>query len=336
METVWHDGISLIQAIQHLGQWLKPFMLCFSFFGTEYFYLLIMPALLWCVDAKLGMRLGILFLLSASVNNMLKFVFHAPRPFWLNRGVSQGEFEGSFGIPSGHAQNSLVVWGFLSRVERKRRLWPGALALVLMIGLSRLYLGVHFPTDVFGGWLFGSILLWIFLRCEAPAINWLRRCSLAQQVGIALLGSLSLIALSCVAMALLRDWHLPLLWAKNMVLDAPQHHVPPILTPEGAVRPAGALFGLASGIAWLGAHGGYDAHGTRNQKIIRYLVGLLGVVIIWFGLGAIFPRGETLLAYIALYGRYALLGLWIAALAPSVFIYLRLAQRAPVDRRLGD
>ncbi|MBV9467811.1 MAG: phosphatase PAP2 family protein, partial [Abitibacteriaceae bacterium] len=164
METVWQSGIRIIIFLQSVGHWPRPLMLFFSFLGTEYFYLLIMPALLWCVDARLGVRLGILFLLSASFNSILKLVFHAPRPFWLERKAGGFEFESSFGIPSGHAQNSMAVWGFLAAKQRVGKVW--AAVIIFLIGLSRLYLGVHFPTDVLAGWVIGGALLWAFLRYE--------------------------------------------------------------------------------------------------------------------------------------------------------------------------
>ena len=51
---------------------------------------------------------------------------------------------------------------------------------------------------------------------------------------------------------------------------------------------------------------------------------MVGVLIFWYGLGAIFPREATLLSYSLRYFRYVLVGLWISALAPLTFQRLRL------------
>lgn len=75
------------------------------------------------------------------------------------------EINASF--PSGHAAMSTVIYLMLAalllqtiREQRLRRLiWTIAIALPVAIGLSRLYLGVHWPTDIMGGWLFGT--LWV-------------------------------------------------------------------------------------------------------------------------------------------------------------------------------
>jgi hypothetical protein len=86
------------------------------------------------------------------------------------------------------------------------------------------------------------------------------------------------------------------------------------------------FFGLAVGAIWLEMGRGFDATGPIWQRSVRFVLGVLGVFLIWYGLGAIFPRGEYLLAYILRYLRYALIGLWVSALAPLIFIRIKLAQ----------
>jgi hypothetical protein len=75
----------------------------------------------------------------------------------------------------------------------------------------------------------------------------------------------------------------------------------------------------------MNTRGGFSAHGTVNQRALRYVVGVLGVGVLWFGLGAVFPRGDELLPYILRFARYSLVGLWVSAGAPWLFIKLRLA-----------
>jgi hypothetical protein len=64
-----------------------------------------------------------------------------------------------------------------------------------------------------------------------------------------------------------------------------------------------------------------------RQRLLRYPIGLVGVLIFWYGLGLVFPRGDDWLAYTLRYIRYALIGVWITALAPLLFMRLGLAKR---------
>lgn len=95
------------------------------------------------------------------LNLTLKLFFKRVRPdLW-----SLLVVEKSYSFPSGHAMISmalaltLIVWAFNSRAR-----WAAIIAgiiYVLSVGFSRLYLGVHYPTDVLGGWIMSAV--WVFL-----------------------------------------------------------------------------------------------------------------------------------------------------------------------------
>lgn len=97
------------------------------------------------------------------LSTILKFTFHRARP------LTAAEFmtHPSYSFPSGHAMNSMITYGFLAflllaRVqELSRRLLIILVALIVIgaIGFSRVYLGVHFVSDVVGGWLAGTAWL---------------------------------------------------------------------------------------------------------------------------------------------------------------------------------
>lgn len=95
---------------------------------------------------------------------VLKSVVHRDRPAY-GTGVLVGH---SYSFPSGHAMGSLIGYGMLAFVLARhwhprapwRRVAAGAAALlVLAVGVSRLYLGVHYPSDVLGGWAAGAAWL---------------------------------------------------------------------------------------------------------------------------------------------------------------------------------
>jgi undecaprenyl-diphosphatase len=97
------------------------------------------------------------------MDQVLKRVFHRPRPAWdLPILIARG-----WSFPSGHAMGSLVAYGMLvylivrtmGHARRRLALAGCALVLVLLIGLSRMYLGVHYFSDVVAGYAAGTVWL---------------------------------------------------------------------------------------------------------------------------------------------------------------------------------
>jgi membrane-associated phospholipid phosphatase len=325
MEALWNAEIDTILWLQSLGVWLATPMRLISLFGDEMFFLLLLPVLYWSISAPLGIRAGVMLLLSADLNYLLKVVFHSPRPYWYSRRVAALSIDMTFGLPSGHAQNAAAIWGLLATLVRRRWVWAVALALILAIGLSRIYLGLHFPSDVLAGWLIGAALVWAFVRWEGAVAARLRQIGLRWQIGLALAGSLALVALGPLLPALWGGWRMPEAWAQDVAAIPGATPLQPFAM-DSAFSGAGALFGLASGAAWLYQRGWFSAAGPAWERLARYPIGVVGVVIFWYVLGVLFPRGDTLLAYCLRYLRYALAGLWIGGLAPALFIRLHLAE----------
>jgi membrane-associated phospholipid phosphatase len=317
-------NIALILAIQNLGAWLEIPMHFFSFLGTENIYLLILPVLYWCVDANFGLRIGVILFFSGAVNETLKLAFHSPRPYWVSSQVKALAAESSFGIPSRHSQNAISVWGTLASHIGKTWVWAVAILVTFLIGFSRLYLGVHFGEDVFSGWLIGALILFLILRLWDFVSNWVIQKSFAQQAVLAFVVSLTIILLGAFFVQGLRGFSLPVEWITNAarvsdVLPAP-------ISLSRVITSVAAFFGLVLGAIWMREMGGFQTSGPVEKRALRYLVGLVGVVILWNGLGEIFPREEALLSYILRFIHYTLLGLWISGGAPWLFLRFNLAE----------
>jgi membrane-associated phospholipid phosphatase len=319
--------IQLIQWLQALGDWLTAPMEYLSLTGAEQFYLLIAPAIYWCWDTTLGLQTGLFLMLNANINAYLKILLQTARPFWISTSVKHLAFESSFGLPSGHAQNSTVFWGTVAAYFRKSWLWALLVVLIFFVGISRLYLAVHFPHDVLFGWLVGIIVLWLFLRISAPVTAWIKQRTLSAQILIILAFSLCLILVGFLSRLAVSDFELPPEWVANAASSFPEEDPINPLDISGIVSNAGAFFGLAAGACWLRSLGGFNVSGSAAQRFGRYVLGALGVFILWFGLGEVFPRGETWLPFLLRFLRYGLVGLWVTALAPLLFIRIRLANR---------
>ncbi|MFH1523690.1 MAG: phosphatase PAP2 family protein [Chloroflexota bacterium] len=321
MQPILDFGVRLIVALQGFGNWLELPMKFFSFMGTEEFFMVVLPALYWCLDSSLGIRVAVILMISGAFNDALKMAFHGTRPYWYSAQVKGLASETSFGVPSNHAQSATVIWGMLAAYLRKWWAWLAAILLILMIAVSRLYLGVHFPHDVLLGLLLGGLLLWLVLRFWKPVVAWAKKKTFGQQVGIAFLASLVLFLFSLVAFVWLRDahWQPPQAWAD---------YAAQAISLENASTTAGTFFGLMAGLAWIVHKGGFQTKGLWWQLVLRYFLGVAGVLIIRYGLKFIFPEGETVLAIFFRYVRYMVIGFWVTGGAPWAFIRLKLAEKA--------
>jgi membrane-associated phospholipid phosphatase len=310
--------------------WAGPyaaFFRAFTFIGKADFYILIMPALIWLYDYRLGIRMGVVLLLNGWVNDVFKLLFAAPRPYYVDPTLSTyGEVETTFGIPSGHAQLPASIYGFFAVQLRRRWLTLAAILLVFLIGFSRIALGLHFTLDVLAGWAIGLLVLWLFLRYEGPVAARLSTLPAGPRLALVFAVTLAMILGSALARPGLRGFRVPPTWTANTLAIQPDEPINPD-TLDDTLTYTGALFGLAAGITWLAGRGGYDPRGRPLPMLLRFLLGALGALLIWRGLGAVFPGGENLAAYALRYLRYALLGFWIAAAAPWLFTRLGLAKK---------
>jgi hypothetical protein len=303
----------------------------FTFLGSEEFFILVLPALYWSINAGLGARLGAILLFNAGLNDILKLAFHGPRPYWVDERVIPMAIEPSFGVPSGHSQIAVAMWGTLAAQAKRPWAWAAAIAMILMVGLSRIYLGVHFPHDVLLGWLLGVLVLWAFMRWSDALAAWVKTKSLGIQIGLAFALSMLMLAASSAAFLSLQGWVFPAEWDNALkVAD----FVPVSL--DNSLSSAGALFGFLAGLAWITSKGGFSTDGQRKQRMARYILGLVGLLILWYGLGSVFPREATFIAYLLRYLRYTLVGGWISAGAPYLFLRLRLAEKANLPEYATD
>ncbi len=73
----------------------------------------------------------------------------------------------TYSFPSGHAYGSLLAFGFLAFISQSWLIAAGLMALIVMVGVSRVYLGAHFPSDVLGGWLMSGVILGLVIKLVA-------------------------------------------------------------------------------------------------------------------------------------------------------------------------
>jgi membrane-associated phospholipid phosphatase len=273
---------------------LDKLMYYFTELGSTKFYLLAMPIVYWCISRRSGYYIGITVLFGGCATNLAKSILLAPRPFELNPAVLVSEDFLSTaigtGMPSGHSFNSMAFWLASSMQAKKIWLWSFSTILILIIGFTRIYSGVHFPLQVLWGWLGGAAL--------ALVIHFvLNHCEYHLESGLA--GA----ALSIGVLV-------PILYAA----------IPNLRQGLGDYA---NLIGLAGGLS-LGyyLHEKFvktDAKGIFVKQALKLLIGFT----VFFAL----KEGADMLAEskgFLLLPLYFLLGLWPAAGATAVFKLLHL------------
>lgn len=166
---------AIVGPFTYSGNWPGPAAVCLV--------LLIIPA----TRFTYGIPMSISSLSSVGVYQAIKYTVQRTRPDKALHLVVQG----GYSYVSGHSQTSLITWGMLILLleyyyinngaslpvykktprpctvyphSRKiLKIWTACLsAYILLMGLSRLYVGVHWPSDIIGGWMMGSVILTIF------------------------------------------------------------------------------------------------------------------------------------------------------------------------------
>lgn len=323
MDNLLNNSIPIILAFQNFGEWLLGPMKALSFLGTEDFYILMIPVLYWSIDSALGLRVGVIMLLSSGLNTLFKFAFHLPRPYWVNTDVQALASETSFGVPSGHAQNAISIWGMVGTYFRKGWVWAISIFFILGISLSRLYLAVHYPLDTVLGLLIGFLLLWAVNRTWASVSAWAKEQSLPKLIFVSMAGSLTLLFLGAFIAWIFKDWTIPAEWLQNAARAGDEAPHPYSLS--GLVTTSATLFGLFAGVSFIEKHGGFTSAGSSKQRFVRYLLGMVGLAVFYLGLKVIFPSGDDFVVYLFRYIRYTLVGFWVSGGAPFIFLKLNLA-----------
>lgn len=165
-DTQQFDAFVRTAVHQFANPSLTKLMQVFSFLGSVAavtgISLLVVCVSLYFRHTRTAALVAITMLGVAVLDVALKLAFHRPRPV-----AFFGATPNSYSFPSGHALGSLCFYGILAAIlaslargrGTKLCIWTAAVFLVGMIGLSRIYLGVHYPSDVIAGYC--AAIVWV-------------------------------------------------------------------------------------------------------------------------------------------------------------------------------
>jgi len=190
---------------------IDQFFLALSWLGYEQFLQAFLVFIIFGINVRYGFILCQGIIWTAAVVEVLKTIFHYPRPFMIDNRItligqelvqpspldSQGgrsfwaflpvntvdtarsvftHYPQSWGIPSGHAAGAVVIWGSLMKWFRFWPVWGACILLLILIPLSRLYIGMHFIADLLAGYVVGLLVFAVIISYffEHPKIKqWL-------------------------------------------------------------------------------------------------------------------------------------------------------------------
>lgn len=175
-ETVYFDAPIVVHIAFHRLGWLTAVMRYLTFFGNEWFVISLAAAAGLFLRYRTGSWRPLL-LLAATVAGtgildiIIKITVARPRPLaeWMAVPAA------GYSFPSGHVALSSVYGAIayslsmiLRRWQSKVIVWMTAITLAFLIGVSRVYLGVHWPTDVLGGWALAAV--WLSIVYTAASV----------------------------------------------------------------------------------------------------------------------------------------------------------------------
>jgi hypothetical protein len=223
-----------------------------------------------------------------------------PRPSEVAKSLHPLLHETSPSWPSNHAQGAVVSWGYLAWKFKRHWLWTLTIVLALLIGYSRIYVGVHFPQDIIGGWVIGIAFLFVWGAFETPFRHALNRVPAEIQ-------AILVVLLPCF-----------------LAYSEPSSNISATL---------GAFSGLGLGYVLEGRVIRFDDRGSPLIRLARSAVGLVIVFGVHLGLraamspyeeGVPFDSATALLRW----ARYLIVGFFASCVAPCVFLRLGLSQRS--------
>ena len=163
-----------------LIEWLQSWMgtvgiaiaSAFTMLGEDLVCVAIVGFLYWCWDKELGKYVGLNLLFAVTLSGMVKNIVLRRRPYFDNESIqclkpadSKADIyfipAQGYSFPSIHATKAVTMYTSLGVYTKNKIMMVLGIILPLLIGISRVALGVHYPTDVIAGWLIGAIIIFL-------------------------------------------------------------------------------------------------------------------------------------------------------------------------------
>lgn len=273
------NELDFVEWVQSWGTGWESFMKLISELGNPLWYVLVVAVVYWCINPRVGLRFGLFIFLSGAINEPLKQLAGSARPFWLSREVvTFGPGSNAFGMPSGHSQVGSIAWAYL--IGSFGRRWiPAGLAVAVLIGVSRIYLGQHFPSQVLAGWTVGALLFYAMFRLENRFLAWFTTKPTTTQFALVGAAAAALLLAGATAISLRSGWDVPVDWIANAEgrLEDDEQLEP--VDGSAIAAGVGAFAGAALGAVLANAQNAIRSAPNLSKRLLRLPVGTVVVVL---------------------------------------------------------
>ncbi|BCC05861.1 MULTISPECIES: phosphatase PAP2 family protein [Bacillus cereus group] len=159
------DMLFLEWMISLEGSVLTAFLKLVSIIANETLYLIVISISYWCVSKRKAFHMIVMLCFSGYIGIMVKEFMKIPRPYTYD-GI-EALYEKSaagYSFPSTHVQLSTTFWGSFMILCKKRIVWIIGIIFIILVAISRLYLRVHWLSDIIGAVLFSVIIVYLYTK----------------------------------------------------------------------------------------------------------------------------------------------------------------------------
>lgn len=263
-------------------------------------------------------------------NGCVKWLTHRPRPSWEDERVQPHGWSSEYSFPSSHSQLAMALAVFFvlaSFHEPAVSVTPASIAvpIAILIGMSRVHVGLHYLSDVVFGWLIGGVIAAVYscslpwLLSAGPLLSWGHRCAMLCVPGIMTAAAL----IVCFRFARRTLPAIPDLWRKNACRGRyEKRELDPINVPLGSYSGmVGVLAGLAVGESFVGDVP-LPYPDSASHSLIRCVFGNLGLIVVFEGIALLTPKRPLLLYSVLRFVKYAIVPVYILILAPAFYKHI--------------
>lgn len=156
---------------------LDRFFIGVTLLGESYFYIVLLSFFYWCMNKEAVKHLVFVLTFSSVLNGGLKELIHLPRPFEsLDIRALRVETAHGSSFPSGHTQTAAAFYSAIALRFKSKIIWIMSSIFIVLVAISRVYLGVHWPKDVVAAIFLGVFIAWfvykIFQMEKKKGITW--------------------------------------------------------------------------------------------------------------------------------------------------------------------